>query len=237
MSPAHHFEFSLDRALPVEHVLLESEEPAVAARPATTRSGPVFSFLSRLRGCETELSFSTDHCLTVRQGRPGRMTRAYLIDVRFVDASATAELQVAWHCWLATALLVALSAIGLWHASQWIDPRWSRIGQLASTIAATASACVGLLGLYRTRVVIELHSVHGAARLVEVVGDPGSARDARSFVAELARQVEAARRLRARPLQQFLRDEMREHHRLWSEGVLSATAYESGKRRILAAHG
>ena len=237
MSPAQHVEFSLDRGLRMEHVLLESEEPAVAARPAPTRSGPAFRFLSRLRGCETELGFSTDHCLTVRQGRPGRMTRAYVVDARFVDASATAELRVAWRCWLATAVLVALAAIGFWHASQWIDPRWSRIGLLASAVAATASACVGLLGLYRTRVSIELRSLHGAARLVDVVADPGSVRDARSFVAELARQVEAARRLRARPKQQFLRDEMREHHRLWSEGVLSETAYEAGKRRILAAHG
>ena len=37
--------------------------------------------------------------------------------------------------------------------------------------------------------------------------------------------------------QAFLRDELREHRRLFEAGVLSGDAYEAGKRRILQAQG
>jgi hypothetical protein len=221
----------------VEHICLESEEPPVVVRRGALRTGPTFRFVSKLRGLETELAFSADHCLAVLRSRSGKPARKYFVDLRFVDAEAIAELRVAWRWWLATAALAGLSTLGFWLASQFGTARWHQVGLQASIVFATASACVALLGLYRTRMTIELRSVHGGARLAEVAGSLGSTRDARTFIAELSRRVEAARGRNAQPKQQFLRDEMREHHRLWREGVLSDTAYEASKRRILAAHG
>jgi hypothetical protein len=101
---------------------------------------------------------------------------------------------------------------------------------------AVAAVCFGLVGVLRTRDVVELRSVHGDAPLAGIAGRLGSARAAGSFVAELAQRVKAAVAQSAQSKQQFLRDEMREHHRLWSEGVLSDAVYEASKLRILRAH-
>lgn len=222
--------------LHVEHICLESEEPAVAATTTDVRNGPAFRFVSRLRDCETELTFSSDHRLSVRCGRPGRPLRWYVVDLRFIDAGAIAGLRIAWRWWLAAVALAGLGTLGFWLAQQFAAAGWHQAGLQASTLVVTTAACLGLLGLRKTRVAIELHSLHGHARVADVTGSLGSTGDARSFVAELSRRVVAARGQPAKTRQQFLRDEMREHHRLWREGVLSDAAYEDSKRRILAAH-
>lgn len=233
MRQAHNLELDVGFGRQVEHICLESDEHSVAARPGTIRIGPTFKFVSRLRGCETELAFSTDHHLAVRRGRPGKTIRKYVVDLRFIDAEPTAGLRIAWRWWAAMA---ALGTLSFWLASQVVERDWHQIGLQASIAVATAAVCVGLMGLYQTRVTIELRSMHGDARLAEVTGSLGSTRDARSFIAELARRIDAARALPEQSKQHFLRDEMREHHRLWKDGVLSDAAYEASKRRILAAH-
>ncbi len=73
--------------------------------------------------------------------------------------------------------------------------------------------------------------------LALISGNLGCSRSLESFMAELGRRSEAARSQVAQSKQQFLRDEMREHHRLWSEGVLPDAVYDASKRRILQAHG
>jgi len=230
MRQALNFELDVDLRPQVEHVCLETVEPSVAARPGITRIGRTFKFASRLRSGTTELAFSTDHCLVVRLDRRGKTIRKYVVDLRFIHAEA--ETRIAWRLWLATAALAGLGALSYWLASH----GWHQIGLQASVVVATASVCVGLLGLYQTRVTIDLRSTHGDAQLAAVACSLGNKSDARLFIDEISRRVETARDLPAQSKQHFLRDEMREHHRLWSEGVLSETAYEASKRRILAAH-
>ena len=166
----------------------------------------------------------------VRLDRPGKTIRKYVVDLRFIHAEA--ETRIAWRLWLATAALAGLGTLSYWLASH----GWHQIGSQAPIVVATASVCVGLLGLYQTRVTIDLRSTHGDAQLAEVIGSLGNTRDARLFIDELSQRVETARGLPAQSKQHFLRDEMREHYRLWREGVLSEAAYEASKRRILAAH-
>jgi hypothetical protein len=52
----------------------------------------------------------------------------------------------------------------------------------------------------------------------------------------LSRRVADARARAPQSRQQFLRDELREHRRLFEEGVLPEPVYEAGKQRILKAH-
>jgi len=239
MPQAQNHDLDVCLALGYEHICLESEERSVEARPrvnTTIRVGPTFKFVSRLRGCETALAFSTDDCLAVRLGRPGKVIRKYLVDLRFIDTAATAKFRIAWRSWLVTASLAGLGALSYWLSSQFIEPGWRQIGLQASFIAAMASMCIGFLSLYQSCVVIDLRSTHGDAHLVKVMAGLSNIRAARSFVTELSRRVEAARGRSAQSRQHFLRDEMREHHRLWTEGVLSPAAYEASKRRILASH-
>jgi len=236
MQHAYPLDIRAGHGLNVEHICLESDEPAAAATASDVRTGPAFRFVSRLRDCETELAFSTGHRLSVHCGRPGRPLRSYVVDLRFIDTEAITGLRIAWRWWLAAMALAGLSTLGFWLAQQFAAARWHQAGLQAATLVVTAAACLGLLSLRKTRVAIELHSLHGHARVADVTGSLGSTGDARSFVAELSRRVVAARGQSAMSKQQFLRDEMREHHRLWREGVLSDAAYEDSKRRILAAH-
>jgi hypothetical protein len=228
--------FEMGPAIRAEHICLESDEFIVAERPRETRVGPALKVASRLRGCETELAFRADHHLAIRTRRRRQPDRDYIVDLRFVESEPVTGRRIAWRCWQATAALVALGVLGSWLDTRVSDPRWQQVGLQASIGLLTAAFCAGLLGWYRTREIIELRSVHGAVRLAEVTGGLGSSRAAETFLAELRRRIEAARSQAAQSKQQFLRDEMREHHRLWNEGVLSDASYDASKRRILQAH-
>jgi hypothetical protein len=189
-----------------------------------------------MRGRETEMEFLSDQRLSILQHRPRRPPRHFAIDLRFVDDGPRPQWRIGWRWWLAAAVLAGLA--GSWFALEAIvtAPSWRRFGLQASIVLATAAACALLVGVYRTRETLELRSAHGNALLGDVTVGRGCAREVRSFVAELTRRVEAARSATPRTRQQFLRDEMREHNRLWNDGVLTDAEYESSKRRILAAH-
>lgn len=219
-----------------EHICLESEEVVVAEPRLAVRSGPTFRFESRLPAAETEFTFSTDHRLTVRSHRPRRPVCKYVIDLRFVDPDAIVGRRIAWRWWQGAAVLAGLAALGQWLPARFGDADWQQATWPAAAALAITAACLGFVGLLRTRDIVELRSVHGAAPLAGIAGRLGSARTTGSFVAELAHRVNAALARSAQSKQQFLRDEMREHHRLWSEGVLSDAVYEASKLRILRAH-
>jgi hypothetical protein len=83
---------------------------------------------------------------------------------------------------------------------------------------------------------LEFTSVHGGVTLVSVTGAIGSARDGKKFFVELIKSISAAKAARPQPPHLFLRDEMREHHRLRELGVLTEAQYETSKSRILSSH-
>ena len=234
---AENLRFDLGSAIQAEHICLESEEPIFADRPRGSRVGPTLTVTSSPRGFETELAFRADHQLEVRTRRRREPVRHYVVDLRFVEAEPVVERRVAWRCWQAAATLAALGLLGYGLSPEFAVAGWKQAGWQVSIGLLTGAACMGLLGWYRTRDVIVLRSVHGAARLAEITGGLGCARGAGTFMAELRRRIEAARSQATQSKQQFLRDEMREHHRLWNAGVLSDSVYDACKRRILEAHG
>jgi hypothetical protein len=71
---------------------------------------------------------------------------------------------------------------------------------------------------------------------LSVTGGIGSARDGKRFFVALMKDINTAKAARPQEKPQFLRDEMREHHRLRELGVLSEEEYEQSKARILAEH-
>ena len=62
------------------------------------------------------------------------------------------------------------------------------------------------------------------------------ARAGKQFFVELIKSINAAKAERPQERPQFLRDAMREHHRLRELGVISEEQYEHSKARILASH-
>lgn len=220
-----------------EHIHIEAE-PGTVAAPAPPRRRKVrtrFVLESRLRGCETEIAILEDHFAAVRTVRPDTQLRKYEVDLRFANPKPVRVRTISWF-WLALGgSLALLAAGGIW--STWSDaPRWSSPVFLTAALTLLAAAGAMVLFLRRTIESLEFVSMHGGATLLSVAGGIGSARSGKRFFIELIKSIHAAKAARPQERPQFLRDEMREHHRLRELGVLTDEQYEQSKARILASH-
>lgn len=223
-----------------EHISLETDLGDDALAPPRKR--PLrkvrceYALHSKLRGCVTKLALLEDHFLSVQMVRPDTEAKKYEFDLRFANAKPVIVRHIAWF-WMVLALsLIALATVALWilwprSAAEWIDP--VPLTAVASMLAAVGSV---FMFLRRTTESLEFWSVHGQITLVSVTGAIGSTRDGKKFFVELIKSISAAKAARRQSPQQFLRDEMREHHRLREVGALTEAQYEASKSRILAAH-
>lgn len=195
-----------------------------------------YALENRLRGCVTKLALLEDHFLSVQMARPDTEPKKYEFDLRFANAKPVIVRHIAWF-WLALAIsLLALASAALWmlwprSLAEWIDP--VPLTAIAALLAAAGSV---LMFMRRTTESLEFWSVHGEVTLVSVTGAIGSTQDGKKFFIELIKSIGAAKAARPQPAHQFLRDEMREHHRLREIGALTEAQYEASKSRILAAH-
>jgi hypothetical protein len=195
-----------------------------------------YALESKLRGCITKLALLEDHFLSVQMTRPDSEPKKYEFDLRFVNAKPVIVRHIAWF-WLALSLsLVALSAAALWLLWPQTAAEWIGAVPLTAIAALFAAGGAVVMFLRRTTESLEFLSVHGQVSLVSVTGAIGSTQDGKKFFVELIKSIGAAKAARPQPPQQFLRDEMREHHRLRELGALSEAQYEASKSRILAAH-
>lgn len=220
-----------------EHIHIEAEPGSVSAptpqRRRKVRTGYVLK--SRLRGCETEVAILEDHFATVRTVRPNAEPCKYEVDLRFANPKPVRVRSISWFWLTLAASLAALASGGLW--ATWSDAgRWSSPIFLSALVTLLAAGGATILFLRRTVESLEFRSAHGGATLVSVTGGIGSARAGKRFFIELIKSINAAKAERPQERPQFLRDEMREHHRLRELGVLSEEQYEQSKARILASH-
>lgn len=220
-----------------EHIHIEAE-PEAGAAPSVLRRRKVrasYALKSRLRGCETEVAIHDDHFAAVRSVRPDAEPRKYEVDLRFADPKPVRVRSIAWF-WLTLAVCLALLATGGIWATWGSAAVWSSPVLLTALITLLAAGGATILFMRRTVESLEFVSVHGGATLVSVVGGIGSARAGKDFFIEFIRSINAAKAERRQDLPQFLRDEMREHHRLRELGVISQEQYDQSKARILASH-
>jgi hypothetical protein len=220
-----------------EHIHIEAEPGSVAAPAAhrlrKVRSG--YALASRLRGCETELSIHEDHFVTVRTVRPDAQPRKYEFDLRFANPKPVRVRSISWLWLTLAASMILLGAGGLW--ASWTDAaRWSSPIFLSALVTLLAAGGAITMFLRRTVESLNFVSMHGGATLISVIGGIGSARAGKKFFIELIRSINAAKAARPQERAQFLRDEMREHHRLRELGAISEEQYEQSKARILASH-
>lgn len=195
-----------------------------------------YALQSKLRGCVTKLALLEDHFLSVQMVRPDAEPKKYEFDLRFVNAKPVIVRHIAWF-WMALALcLVGLSGTALWMFWPQTVAAWIAPVPLTAIAAIFAAAGSVVMFLRRTTESLEFWSVHGQVTLVSVTGAIGSTHDGKKFFVELIKSIGAAKTARPQPPQQFLRDEMREHHRLREIGALSEAQYAASKDRILAAH-
>jgi hypothetical protein len=220
-----------------EHIHIEAESGSLVAPAAHRRRKVRTSYVlkSRLRGCETEVAIHEDHFAAVRTVRPDAEPRKYEVDLRFANPKPVRVRSISW-LWLTLAAGLALLATGgIW--SSWSDAgRWSSPIFLSALVTLLAAGGAAFLFLRRTVESLDFVSAHGGVTLVSVVGGIGSARAGKRFFIDLIKSINAAKAARPQDRPQFLRDEMREHHRLRELGVLTDQQYEQSKTRILSNH-
>jgi len=221
-----------------EHISIEAapEESPAPARRARGKVRASYALKSPLRGCETELALLDDHYLSVRSVRPDGLPKKYDVDLRFANAQPVRVREISWTWLIVTIGLIALASGAIVSALATSPQPWSRPGFIAALVTLLVSVGTFLLFLRRTTESLQFKSVHGQATLVSITGGIGSARDGKRFFVELIKDINAAKAARPQEKPQFLRDEMREHHRLRELGVLSEEEYEASKSRILSAH-
>lgn len=219
-----------------EHISIEAGHDDAPQKRVHRKTRFSYELTCKLRGCVTRLALLDEHFLAVQLERPDCEPKQYEFDLRFANAKPVIVRHVAWF-WLVLSLsLAALAVCALWmlwpqSAGEWLDPV-----PITAVAALLASPAAVLMFLRRTTESLEFTSVHGGVTLVSVTGAIGSAREGKKFFVELIKSINGAKLARPQPPQQFLRDEMREHHRLRELGVLSEAQYEASKSRILAAH-
>lgn len=221
-----------------EHISIEAgpEETSTPIRRARGKIRATYCLKSRLRGCETELTLLDDHFLSVRSVRPEGLPKKYDVDLRFANAKPVRVREISWTWLVVTLGLIGLSTGAIFSAWSTTTTPWERPGFIAALITLLVSVGTFFLFLRRTTESLLFRSVHGNATLVSVTGGIGSARGGKLFFIELMKDINAAKAARPQEKPQFLRDEMREHHRLRELGVLTEEEYETSKKGILNAH-
>jgi hypothetical protein len=221
-----------------EHISLETE-PEVAAAPLRPQSHKIrstYTLSSRLRGCSNQVSILDDHFLSVNCSRPDREAQTYIFDLRFANPKPVRVRKVSW-LWLAISVLLTVAAVaGIWLSSSAPDFAWQSPVVLGSAVTLVAGLAALTMFVRCTTESLEFTSVHGNATLISITGGIGSARAGKKFFVDLIKSINAAKAARHQHKAQWLRDEMREHHRLKELGVLTEEQYEASKARILAAH-
>src|SRR5690606_37770889 len=124
----------------------------------------------------------------------------------------------------------------VWFAFSLFADSARSIALVASGIALLTALSAVWLGMRATSESLNFKSVHGGATLVSIAGALGSTKQGKAFFVAMIKEIAAAKAARPQNKQQWLRDEMREHHRLRELGVLSEAEYEASKARILRAH-
>jgi len=221
-----------------EHISLEST-PDVTTTPARhphRKTLSTYKLHSSLRRSQTEISILDDHYLSVSTQQANEPAKKYVLDLRFANPRPLVVRHVAWVC-LGSAIALLLATCGaFWWAFAASTSPWTHPGLTAGACGVLATCVALLLCLRRTTESLQFISVHGEAILVNITGGIGSAKSGRRFFVDVIRNISAAKIARPQARQQFLRDEMREHHRLHELRVLSDADYEASRARILASH-
>jgi hypothetical protein len=223
-------------ALNSEHISLQSETVETRAKPMTRKTLIKYQLRSRARGTKTRVSILDGHFVSVNVKRPRTAEQEHNVDLRFVDPRPIGIRKVGWP-WMyvaigLTVLAVAASVFAVVFASPiarvWAVP--------TAIVLGTFTISSYLMCLYSTTESLLFVSVHGRARVITITGGLGTTRAARKCALDIVKHISLARKESKQKRQAYLRDEMREHNRLYEQGVITEEQFMDAKTRILQAH-
>jgi hypothetical protein len=219
-----------------EHISLEAEaDIAAPTRPPHRKVRSTFVLKSSLRKCSTELSLLDEHYLQINTVQR-KEAKKYSIDLRFLNSQPVRVRRIAWTWFALSAAAFVIGVTGLWFSWSKAAPMITSPAFIGACVALIATAIAAVDGVRSTTESLNFTSVHGGAPFVSVTGGIGSTKNGKTFFVSMIKEIAAAKAARPQGKQQWLRDEMREHHRLRELGVLNEADYEASKMRILKAH-
>lgn len=210
----------------VEHICLSSQQAYEQERPRVTN----VQFEQRSRWHRSQACFTVfnDHHVTVERRGLFQPALSYELDLSFLASRPRRVRRISWRL---AGMAVALFGAGA----------ATRLGTLAtggSGLAAglmLAGGAVLALSVFRYRDRVIYFSKHGRAPLLVLLnGNPDRAR-LEQFISDISGRIRATRR-KWPDRQAFLSAELKQHRRLYEQGVISQTGYERIKRRILSRH-
>jgi hypothetical protein len=217
-----------------EHISLESDSET-RVPPRLDRAIASFDLNNRARGVVTEIEILEDHYVAVTVRRRSNV-HSHNVDLRFVDPRPKALRQVSWR-WLYAALaFVALTSVAALLFAYTSFPITQQYGISTAIALGTVTVICSLICYYRTTESLYFVSLHGRVAVIAVTGNLGTFRKGKSGVAEIIRHINLARAHFRQPKAAHLRDEMREHSRLFEQGAITEKQYSEAKMRILQAH-
>jgi hypothetical protein len=218
-----------------EHVSLASDLAETRAKPDISRALRQFQFRPAGSGSTSRILVLPDYYVAVETRHSGGM-HLHTVDLRFVDPKPIVVRNVPWR-WLCVAMgLTALTALAVTLAAKWpnalqaVGGWWVPVG-LGAANAVLYVVCYRLA----TESLLFL-SRHGRVRAIAIAGRLGTARHAKACAADVVVRIKLARQHFNQTRPEYLRDEMREHARLYEQAAFSEDHYNDAKRRILKAH-
>jgi hypothetical protein len=219
-----------------EHVSLESDLSETRVKPNLSRPLAYHKLSKGGRGVTTRVAVLADHYAAIEVQRSRSSADVHTVDLRFVDPRPVAVRKVPWRLLYAALGLTLLTAIGI--TLFWVFPNFMhRMGGVFAPIGlGVLTSASYILCYYLTTESLLFLSVHGRARVIAIAGRLGTMRRAQKCAADLVMHINLARKHFKQTRQAYLRDEMREHARLYEQRVYSEEHYNEAKRRILKAH-
>lgn len=215
---------------------MQSETVETRTEPVARKALLKYQLRSRARGSQTRVAIHEGHFVSVNVKRSRSPEQEHTVDLRFVDPRPIGIRKVGWQ-WLAVAIgfTVLAAAAGVF-ATMFASPI-ARVWAVPTAIAlGTCTISSYLLCLYSTTESLLFLSVHGRARVITITGGLGTTRAARKCALDIVKHITLARQQSRQKRQAYLRDEMREHNRLYELDVITDEQFGAAKTRILQAH-
>lgn len=209
----------------VEHICLASEQADTANETRVTNK----QFVQRGRWRHvTTFTVFNEHHISVETRALRERHRHYEFDLSILGSHPRRVIRLNKHLLLAALVLVSVAGgFGL------LDMNGS--GWLVSVVLLSLGAALLGVAVWRSSDQLIFYSKHGRAPLLVLQKQQLERAALQGFVSDISRRIKLTRG-RWTSRRQFLSAELREHRRLYEQGVLSRSEYDRIKRLILKKH-
>jgi hypothetical protein len=219
-----------------EHVSLETDISETRAKPNPSKPLLSYELNKGGRGVTRRVSILPDQYVAIETQRSRSTSSMHTVDLRFVEPRSFRIRNVPWRL-----LYVAIGATVLTTLAFVLCAEWPKFAQKFGGLLAAYALATVTVGCYAVCYYLTIESLHflsanGRASVIVIAGRWGTMRRAQSCAVDLLSHIKVAQKKFGQTRQTYLRDEMREHARLFEAGVLSIDQYNDAKRRILKSH-